>query len=742
MSRGRHRLAVLVTAGLALTLAGALLPGGALAGRTAAEAAPSVPPPSTGPTPSPGGTASPGTTTTLAIVLSSLTPSVVTPTSTLTIKGTVTNTGRTTVQNGIVRLDVHHSPLVSRALVADWGAGGIDDVGGRILNANADLAVGLAPGASTPFTISATADLLGLRMDFASIGITLEAIGDDGTALGTRRLGLLRTYLTWQQNPSYLPLKLTWLLPLTGGPASAAGGPPTTSALAAALAPGARLANELAAVQAGPHGTGLSVAVDPALVADLTSRSHPAGGGARASTTPTSTPSPTTSAGTTAPVSPTQTVADYLARLKAAVAGRRLLQLPYGDPDLMSLTHNRGTGLLSAAVTAAGAGAGSILGADLGNTPTTTIAWPAGGWADDATVSAARDVGDTSLVLAASSRPPELPVATPSSLAPLGDGSTALLYDDVLSSLLARTGNQSAAVLTVQRFLAETLATVGERPGRSRIVLVAAPRSFNPAPSVVQRLFSAVASAPWLAPASLSQLRAGTGQDEVTSRTEAPIPTAVTRLQIAAAQVTAVRDVRAQAAQLGEVIVSAPGVAQSRVEALRLVSNSLRGHNGTAAARTKALRSSLTAVGAKVHILPLSTLNFLTSDGNLTLSVANDLSSAVHNLRVEVQPGNGRLVVVKQTGSISVDAQRRTTIKVHVHAVAGGVVPVTARILTPSGLVIGKPVTVQVHVRPTDTWAFWAIGVAAGLVFVVGLWRTIRRGRSRPRLQAPEVEPL
>jgi hypothetical protein len=345
-------------------------------------------------------------------------------------------------------------------------------------------------------------------------------------------------------------------------------------------------------------------------------------------------------------------------------------------------------------------------------------------------------------VLAASSRPPTLPVATPSSLAPLGVGSTALLYDDVLSSLLAHTNNQATGVLTVQRFLAETLATVGERPGRSRIVLVAAPRSFNPAPAVVGHLFAAVASAPWITAASLSQLRAGIGQDEVTARNQAPIPTAVSRVQIPASQVAAVRDVRAEATQLSDVIVSAPGLAQTRTDALRLVSSALRGHNGTAAARTKALRSSLTAVGARVHILPLSRLNFLTSDGNLTLSVANDLTSAVHNLRVEVQPGNGRLVVVKQAGPISVDAQRRTTIKVHVHAVAGGVVPVTARILTPSGLVMGNPVTVQVHVRPTDTWAFWVIGVAAGLVFLVGLWRTIRRGRSRPRLQAPEVEPL
>jgi len=158
--------------------------------------------------------------------------------------------------------------------------------------------------------------------------------------------------------------------------------------------------------------------------------------------------------------------------------------------------------------------------------------------------------------------------------------------------------------------------------------------------------------------------------------------------------------------------------------------------------RVKNLRAYLSAQAAKVHILPLSNLNFLTSDGNLTLSVANDLSQEVKGIRVEVQPGNGRLLVVKQAAPVTVEAQRRTTIKVHVRAVAGGVVPVTARILTPNGLQMGKAVTVRVHVRPTDTWAFYVLGVAAALIFVIGLVRTIRRGRARPRLRAPEVDEL
>jgi hypothetical protein len=211
---------------------------------------------------------------------------------------------------------------------------------------------------------------------------------------------------------------------------------------------------------------------------------------------------------------------------------------------------------------------------------------------------------------------------------------------------------------------------------------------------------------------------------------------------VTADQVRAVRDARAEAAQLGDVLTGEDPFTRTRVDALRLVSAAWRGRSGTAALQVKNLRAYLAGQAAKVHILPLSNLNFLASDGNLTLSVANELSQGVRGVRVVVEPGNGRLVVVKQAAPIAVEAERRTTIKVHVRAVAGGIVPVTARILTPDGLQMGKAVTVRVHVRPTDTWAFWVLGVAAALIFVIGLYRTIRRGRARPRLMAPEVGAL
>jgi hypothetical protein len=402
----------------------------------------------------------------------------------------------------------------------------------------------------------------------------------------------------------------------------------------------------------------------------------------------------------------------------------------------------KGTTLLTAAGTASSAET-STLTEELGTRLILDVAWPSGGLADNATINAAPKVGASTLVLAASSRPPTLEqTTTPTGLAPLGNTTNAVLYDDLLSTFLARTNNPTNQVLNTQRFLAETLATVYENPDRQRTLLVAAPRTFNPNPVAVQRFFASIGSAQWIARATLTQLRNAQGLATVTDRQVLPVAANAKRVQVSANQVTEVRDARAAAAQLGEVVTGDDPFTRVRVDALRLVSAAWRGRAGTAALEAKALRGYLDAQAAKVHILPLSNLNFLASDGNLTLSVANDLTQQVKGIRVVVQPGNGRLIVVKQAPSITVEAERRTTIKVHVKAVAGGIVPVTARILTPDGLQMGKTVTVRVHVRPTDTWAFWVLGIAVGLIFVIGLIRTLRRGRARPRLVAPEVEDL
>ena len=267
------------------------------------------------------------------------------PGKTLVVKGTVTNTGPTAIQNGVIRLLVHHAPLGTRDAVAAWSNGGIDDVGGRILDATADLSIILQPGDSSRFTIKAPSTRLGLFMPFASIGITLEVLGDDGAADGTHRVGLLRSYLTWQQTAAYTPLKITWLIPVTGGPTSPTGGPPDAAALASAVVDGSRFRDLVAALNAAPGGAAVSVAVDPSFVADLRTRSTSTGSGKPAtpstpSRSPTATSSPTATGDP--PALAQQLVAGYLNALRTAVTGRRVVQLPYGDPDLAGVLDARG----------------------------------------------------------------------------------------------------------------------------------------------------------------------------------------------------------------------------------------------------------------------------------------------------------------------------------------------------------------------------------------------------------------
>ncbi len=82
-----------------------------------------------------------------------------------------------------------------------------------------------------------------------------------------------------------------------------------------------------------------------------------------------------------------------------------------------------------------------------------------------------------------------------------------LAYDDQLSALLGQTDNPASATLATQRFVAESVALLDERPGTSsRSVLVAAPRSFNPDPAAASAFFQTAASIPWLEPVTTATL--------------------------------------------------------------------------------------------------------------------------------------------------------------------------------------------------------------------------------------------
>jgi hypothetical protein len=122
----------------------------------------------------------------------------------------------------------------------------------------------------------------------------------------------------------------------------------------------------------------------------------------------------------------------------------------------------------------------------------------------------------------------------------------------------------------------------------------------------------------------------------------------------------------------------------------------------------------------------------------LPVTIENTLDQDV-SVVLDVASTSSRLVI---TRDVPVDVPARSTelAQVPVRGVGSGEATVVAQARAPGGAPFGEPVSTRVTVRADwETRGTLAVAVVAGLVLVVGLVRTIRRGR-RPRGHDPLVE--
>jgi hypothetical protein len=208
-------------------------------------------------------------------------------------------------------------------------------------------------------------------------------------------------------------------------------------------------------------------------------------------------------------------------------------------------------------------------------------------------------------------------------------------------------------------------------------------------------------------------------------------PTGVPR-GVGVRDVETVRRLRQQLAAVAEV-VDAPATAtlQAQRSTLELLSTAWRGHHEALVARQQALTNSIGSRTAGVRVLP-STINLLSNDGRLQVTVANGLDQRVRGVRLEVTAPSPKVQVVRpRSAPLTLEAGQRTGVRVPVRALASGLVTLQARLITPSGAQIGVPQEVQVRLRPTDSWLLSAGGVVVGLAVLFGLVRSLRRPRRR-----------
>ncbi|MGN6635093.1 MAG: hypothetical protein ACTHJ6_06465, partial [Oryzihumus sp.] len=437
----------------------------------------------------------------VAIQLDAITPQIARPGQAVTVRGTIRNTGGAPLTHPTVVARLRTDGLGNREQVTSWAQGSREVTPGPVV-AHQALKGSLVTGQTAAFSLTIPARAVSNPAAFAALPLAIEATpaGAD-TPVGTSH-----TFLPWYQRKEFTPLSLAWLVPLTLDPDPALFGAPSkarTLAWQQAIGPGSRIDRLITGTQAGR----VTWFVDPAVLGP------PAGASTTTPPTPTSTstPTPTPSTGGTGPVTPPADAVTTLTtslgnRLAAAGSAHSLWALPYSDPDLAS-TLDLSPGDPSVATVMA---TPDRLGAAVGHSVRDDIAWPVDGRMTPARESGLRNLfrgnGLTAGVVSASSLPVTDDGVTPSAGRRTPDGLPLLAYDDRLSALLGATSTPRETTAVTERFLAETITMLQERPSVRRSALVAASRSFAGDPAGVAALLKATAAAPWLTTVSTTDV--------------------------------------------------------------------------------------------------------------------------------------------------------------------------------------------------------------------------------------------
>ncbi|NEM07640.1 DUF6049 family protein [Geodermatophilus normandii] len=729
---------VLTAALLALPLAAAPVLATVLAPVSPAAAAPPAP--------------APAAERPVTVDLTRFDPRTVAPGGTVTLAGTLTNTGSETLTDLGVRLQ-RSGVVTTRAdlLAADADA----DLATAVSTPFSPLPGPLAPGDTLPFSVTATTADLALGGDGVyPLLLNLNGTGADG---GQRRVGEIRTHLVQQTAPPATATAVAWLWPLTERSHRDAAGAFTDDGLAGAVSEGGRLDRALAVVERLPavQAPGapaptpvapVTLAVDPALVEELSVMAE----------------GPYDVAGEEDAGTGTEAAGAWLERLRAAAADHPVVALPYGDVDADAL---QATGLTSAltrtlpgaptgtdgetgdgtdgdpgasdarpAASEASPGpAGAALLADvLGVAPRTDLAWAPGGALRPDTLTTLRAGGVEQVVVASSALSGGNAVigvpgggAAARATVPAADGPVeALVADAGLSSVV---GTADTAVggprIAEQRYVAE-LVLVSQQAGTDPVgqsVLVAPSRDVDPDPEAVTAMIADTAL-PGLRPASLTDLAAGPVADAGTPLDQVGAalldPAGLGELATAAG----LRDDLA-----GAVVGEDPATALASVDAALSRAASAAWRDDPAGFLAAARDVSDTVGGLRERVTLVApadgTYSLASSDAPLVLTVQNDLPFAVRVLP-QVRTRDNVGLTIGDLSAQELAPGQRTTLEVPTQVRQSGRFAVTASLTTPGGGALGDDVAIQVR---STAYGTISLSITIGAAVLLGLL-FLRRG--------------
>ena len=680
--------------------------------------------------------------TDLAVEITDIGPAIIGPDQTLTVRGTVANATEEDVASPVVLLRMQRSTPISRSTLQRWLEP--DSLFSTVVLARQELPTALPAGATATFSIDVAPQELPLAADGSSWGPRgIEVAVSDASGAASVD-GQDRSFLLWYPDIEVEPTPVGVLAPVAPTAAERSQALDEGGDVATAAAP--RLVPLLSAL----NQPGVTVAVDGMLL------SAPGGNGAAAppdtgnpdAPTAAATP-PAPAAGEAAPGAPPD--AGWAGLLGAVTtltraSDREVVALPWADADVAALAHAGREDLLVSAVERSAATAAAA-GLDVRS----DIAWPAASLPDQATVDLAAATGAAAVVLPATSMTPEQALTyTPAGRAelPVGeddegedeDTLPAILVDErasaVLSGqLLPRLNAADGDIahldaLTVrQLLLADTAVIARERPNDPRPLMLSLPRGFDGSTESLSAALTALASAPWVEPTTISDL----ATLDAPTLERSPLPEEeVAGGELGTGLLTRMRATLNRAESFGAITADAQGMAAPYATALAgALSVSWRQDPSGRAELVEAVAAAVSGLDAAVTALPSSTLNLINSSTQIPVNVRNDLTVDV-TVQVVLEPTDQRLQAPGPV-ALTVPASSQATAHVQVQAVGSGDLPVAVELLTPEGRAVGTPTELQVRVR-ADWENVGTALVAAVLVvmLIAGIVRTVRRG---PRME-------
>ncbi|MGW5848121.1 DUF6049 family protein [Streptomyces sp. NPDC055254] len=672
--------------------------------------------------------------------LLTVTPAAPVKGDTLTISGSVVNNGPETITDAHVGLRVG-PPLADRSSideVAERGSFRAGTDAGEVDPAYAVQIPSLPSKIGREFTLRVPVDKLKLDKDGVyQLGISLS--GETESRPSEQVLGIRRTFLPWQPEAAAKRANLTYLWPLISSTRLTAetGSDEVQTpvflddALADELMPQGRLGQMVSLGKELP----ITWVIDPDLLytVDAMTKGYrvrmPDGKAVQGKN---------------------KAVAEqWLSSLEAAVQGKKVVALPFADPDLASLAHQgkdvSGTlGQLRPATDKAKQAVETVL-----HVPASTdFSWPVDGAIDPAIVNVATSAGAHNVLTRSDSLSETGALGyTPSAARPIGAGTTAVVADAELSRAFEGDMlNATNSALAVQQFLAHSLALNLQKADEQRSFVVAPQRM--PTVSQVQTMAMAVRglqAARWTQPSDLES--AAAAKPDPGAATEVPgagqYPDALRKQEL---PVSAFEQIRTTQNTLDhfKVILAAP----DRVEipfgntTNREMSTSWRGRPEEARRYRNQVQDYLISLTEKVKVVPKSDATLSGHSATIPVSVQNSLVQDVHGLVLRVRSANPTRLMFGDNGQdseeVTVQGGHSQTVKFTANATASGPVEVTAQLFTKDGVPYGKERTFTVEATEITPTVMLVIAGGVLLLVLAGIKMYASRKRVAARAAAEE----